>query len=175
MIWAVVAALGVLVVLPVVQSLLSDEVRGWLPHLSRKLVSAAVWRMPPEHRARYREEWEADLATFNDRPITALIFALRVCGLAPKTAKASGRVALRKSASQADTGEQSGTATTRVFVSHPDADHINGLAQLDEHTVVYGERGVGKSRVFLGDLDQRIFVFDVRPGETRVDRIDPPA
>jgi hypothetical protein len=133
--------------------------------------------MPSEHRARYREEWEADLATFNDRPITALIFALRLCGLAPTTAKAVGRAALQKGAIQSGADEPSGGArtTSRIIISHPDADHIEGLAQLDQHTVVYGRRGSGKSQLISGDPDQRIFSFDIGATNGRADRIDPPA
>lgn len=65
----------VLVVLPVCQSILSDEARGWLPHLARGLVKSAANHVLPEHRDRYREEWLAELHAFRDRPLTAFLRA----------------------------------------------------------------------------------------------------
>jgi hypothetical protein len=71
----VTGAVLVLVVLPVCQSLLSDEARGWLPHLARGLVKSAANHVLPEHRDRYREEWLAELHAYRDRPLTAFLRA----------------------------------------------------------------------------------------------------
>jgi Bacterial sugar transferase len=62
----------------VVHGLLTDEARGWLPHLARAVVRAAARRLPPAHRQRYEEEWLAELVAYSDRRLTALI---RACSL----------------------------------------------------------------------------------------------
>ncbi|MFP5205340.1 MAG: hypothetical protein ACLGSH_08295 [Acidobacteriota bacterium] len=41
--------------------LLSNEITAWLPALPKLLVAKAARRLPEELRARYEEEWEADL------------------------------------------------------------------------------------------------------------------
>jgi hypothetical protein len=65
-------ALGV----AVVQKLLVSEVEGWLPHVSQRLVDYAAQRLPQRDRERYREEWLAELNTFDDRQLTALLWSL---------------------------------------------------------------------------------------------------
>lgn len=42
----------------------ADEVKAWLPSLSRWLLAVAVSRLPESEMERYREEWEADLLTY---------------------------------------------------------------------------------------------------------------
>jgi hypothetical protein len=54
---------------------LSDEARGWLPHLSRGLVKSAANHVLPEYRDRYREEWLAEVHAYRDRPLTAFLRA----------------------------------------------------------------------------------------------------
>jgi hypothetical protein len=63
--------------LPVMQSLVGDEVKGWLPHITRAIVAAAVRRLPRERRARYQQEWLAELDAYSERRLTAIIHA---CG-----------------------------------------------------------------------------------------------
>ncbi len=58
--------------LAVANSLIAGEVRAWLPHLARNLVRSAARRLPPDTRARYEEEWLAELAAWEDRPLSAL-------------------------------------------------------------------------------------------------------
>lgn len=72
---AVILTFLVLVVLPVCQAVLSDEARGWLPHLARGLVKSAANNVLPEYRDRYREEWLAELHAYRDRPLTAFLRA----------------------------------------------------------------------------------------------------
>lgn len=73
----VVAIVGVIVA-AVTQSLLVDEARAWLPHLSRWLVQRAAHRLPEEQRERYQEEWLAELASWSDRPISAVARAAHI-------------------------------------------------------------------------------------------------
>lgn len=44
--------------------LAADEIKAWLPVLSRRLLHLAISRLPEEERERYREEWEADLLSY---------------------------------------------------------------------------------------------------------------
>lgn len=62
----------------VARSLITDEIRAWLPHLSRALVRHAAQRLSPEHRDRWQEEVLADLESFDDRPLTGFAHAVRV-------------------------------------------------------------------------------------------------
>src|SRR5262245_33850834 len=85
--------------LQVVTSLVQQEVLGWIPHLSLGLLRFAVRQLPPEHRDRWLEEWEGDLATVRDRPLTCLrtavgfVFAVRgVCHELRPAAQQSGRI-----------------------------------------------------------------------------------
>jgi lipopolysaccharide/colanic/teichoic acid biosynthesis glycosyltransferase len=68
-----VAAAGLFAVLiAVLPSLIAGEIRAWLPHLARRLVCSAALRLPPSARDRYRKEWLAELAAWEDRPLSAL-------------------------------------------------------------------------------------------------------
>jgi hypothetical protein len=69
---AVIAA----ITLEVIIGLLTNEARGWLPHLSAFLISRAAHLLPRADRARWEEEMLADLATLNDRPLTGLVHAI---------------------------------------------------------------------------------------------------
>jgi hypothetical protein len=71
---ALVGTLG----LAFIQKLIVDEAIGWIPHITRAIVSAAVRRLPTEHRRRYREEWLAESDALSDRKLTALAHALRL-------------------------------------------------------------------------------------------------
>jgi lipopolysaccharide/colanic/teichoic acid biosynthesis glycosyltransferase len=75
---AVIAVACMALGLAVVQKLLVSELEGWLPHVSRRVVTAAARRLPLRDQERYLEEWQAELATFDDRRLTALLWA---CGL----------------------------------------------------------------------------------------------
>lgn len=76
--WVLPAGVVTLLVLPVVQSILADETRGWLPIIARALVRASVRAVPSDAQDRYLEEWLADLDTISDRPLSGLAFALQV-------------------------------------------------------------------------------------------------
>lgn len=65
-------AIASVVVAAVAHALLVDEARAWLPHVSRWLVRRAARRLPEEQRERYEEEWLAELASWSDRPISAV-------------------------------------------------------------------------------------------------------
>jgi lipopolysaccharide/colanic/teichoic acid biosynthesis glycosyltransferase len=71
----IVGAAATVLLLPIVQKLLVSEVEGWLPHLSRRLVEIAARRLPERDRERYLEEWLAELSSFDDRRLTALLWS----------------------------------------------------------------------------------------------------
>lgn len=56
----------------IVHSLLAGEIRAWLPYLARRLVRSAARRLPPPARVRYESDWLAELAAWEDRPLSAL-------------------------------------------------------------------------------------------------------
>jgi hypothetical protein len=76
----ILAVGGVLLALiaAVTRSLVTDEVKAWLPHISEALVRRAARRLPAEHRDRWQEEVLADLESFDDRPLTGLAHAGQV-------------------------------------------------------------------------------------------------
>lgn len=78
----IVAVVGVGVLswigLQVIASLVQQEVLGWIPHWSLGLLRLAVRQLPPAERDRWREEWEAELATLRDRPLTCLLAAVGI-------------------------------------------------------------------------------------------------
>jgi lipopolysaccharide/colanic/teichoic acid biosynthesis glycosyltransferase len=79
--WAIIVLLVAVlctVAVAVAHSLLADEVRAWLPHLARRLVRGAAGRLPVEFRARYEADWLAELAAWEDRPISALAKAAHI-------------------------------------------------------------------------------------------------
>jgi hypothetical protein len=51
-----------MLLLAVVNKLLADEAKDWLPFLAKRIKATAVKRLPPEVRERYSEEWETDLS-----------------------------------------------------------------------------------------------------------------
>jgi hypothetical protein len=74
---APLAVVGLAVVLAVTESLIGEEVKGWLPHLSRSIARSAARRLPLGQRGRYEEEWLAELTAYDDRRLTGLVVA---CG-----------------------------------------------------------------------------------------------
>src|SRR5947209_5385522 len=56
---------------------LGAEVRGWLPHVSRRLLYRACRRLPVGERWR-EEEWRAELDLFSDRPVSMVWVAIRI-------------------------------------------------------------------------------------------------
>lgn len=114
MTWIILATIVTLFVVPVVQSLLSDEVRGWIPHLSRRLLVLAAARLDRPHRERYSEEWLADLSAFADRPLTGLWHAVQVLLHAREV-----RLELEEQAREAGAGDTRPGPLRRLFTSYP--------------------------------------------------------
>jgi hypothetical protein len=58
------------------------EFKAWAPYVSRRLLRSAIARfsvdLPAATRERWTEEIEADLESLMDRPLAALVFALRL-------------------------------------------------------------------------------------------------
>jgi hypothetical protein len=48
-------------IMAILAKLFGDEIRAWLPTLSRRLKARAVRSLPKGSRTRYEEEWESDL------------------------------------------------------------------------------------------------------------------
>lgn len=77
---AIAACLGGVLltfVISVFTGLAVGDIRGWLPHVSRRLVASAARHLPPEMADR-EEEFRADVGEYEDRPLTMLIVALRI-------------------------------------------------------------------------------------------------
>lgn len=66
----------------VVGTFLAIEAKAWMPYLSGKLVRFTLNRMPDElpdqSRSRWEEEIEGDLASYADRPLGGLVFAVNI-------------------------------------------------------------------------------------------------
>jgi hypothetical protein len=73
-------ALILAVIGTVLGTVLASEASAWMSHLSRRLVDIAISRLltkwREEERARWREEIEADFATYSKRPLAGLLFAV---------------------------------------------------------------------------------------------------
>jgi lipopolysaccharide/colanic/teichoic acid biosynthesis glycosyltransferase len=64
LIWtAIISAFGILgaIIIAVAGRLLSDDVKEWLPWITRHLIERAVSRLPENEREKRREEWESDV------------------------------------------------------------------------------------------------------------------
>lgn len=99
----------VFLALAVIGALLEAEAVGATFALARQLLALAVRRLPAPYRAEYRAEWCGELHQLNDRPISALLFALGVLATASRTARdlpASRRVAPTDTESQPADAQQ---------------------------------------------------------------------
>jgi hypothetical protein len=77
-----IVLLAIAIVGTFVGGLLVLEANAWLPYSSSRLLGRTLARLPEgldaATRARWSEEIEADLASYEDRPLGGLLFALRV-------------------------------------------------------------------------------------------------
>ncbi len=89
------AGLVLVVVVPVARSLLSDEARGWLPHIAEGLIRSAARQLQDAERDRYEEEWLAELAVWGDRPLSAIAKAAHIRWNAREMRASLGDVRLR--------------------------------------------------------------------------------
>jgi hypothetical protein len=72
----VLLVLAVGLVSAVAKDLVKDEVRAWIPHLTKRLVDRWARRLPAYARERWHQDALSDLGQFDDRPMTALVHAL---------------------------------------------------------------------------------------------------
>jgi hypothetical protein len=72
----------------VLTGLATTDVKGWLPHVNRAVIERAVDLLPPAYRERYVEEWIAETAALEDRPLTASIHVIWLLLKTPATAAA---------------------------------------------------------------------------------------
>src|SRR5438105_3070946 len=71
--------------------LINNEVIEGLPQLSEVLLRAAANRYPNTHRARYAEEFQANLVrNFGRRRLSGLVYALFTYCVAPQRARSGG-------------------------------------------------------------------------------------
>lgn len=73
-----VVALFAFIVARAFGGLLGRETSGWCVFIARAIGRRAADIVDQGDRGRYREEFAADLAQFDDRPLTMLIVALRI-------------------------------------------------------------------------------------------------
>jgi hypothetical protein len=73
----------------VLRQALASEATGWLIWLAAAIVRRAA-AMLPAHRHRYEEEWLAEMATFDARPLSGLVTAMRILLRARATGRALG-------------------------------------------------------------------------------------
>lgn len=77
-----------------VLALVANDVKGWLPYLSRRFITRAAARLPTDHAERWAEEWESDLKQFEDRPLTGLLHAAQLPRSAARMAHELGSLKL---------------------------------------------------------------------------------
>jgi hypothetical protein len=80
--------LGAAVITAVLSRLAADEVSAWAPVWARGLLAASIKRLPVAQMDRYREEWNAELATYAGHPVAGILFALRLRRRAASVCKA---------------------------------------------------------------------------------------
>jgi len=85
-----VAAVVLYLLLRGLGSLIGREAAGWAPHLSRALAERAASQLPVKYRARYTEEWLAELATLEDRPVSAVAHAVGIAITSRRLARELG-------------------------------------------------------------------------------------
>jgi lipopolysaccharide/colanic/teichoic acid biosynthesis glycosyltransferase len=66
------------IVLAVAIGLVVAEVKGGLHAFARRIATRAARTLPEAHVERWREEWAGDLDGYRDRPISAIVRALKV-------------------------------------------------------------------------------------------------
>lgn len=69
---------GVAAIIAILYSIVGDEMRACLPYLARRLIRTAAGRLPPEDRTSYEQDWLAEVAAREDRPLWALAAALDI-------------------------------------------------------------------------------------------------
>lgn len=67
---------------------LIGECVDWLPWVGTRLIRRAANRLPPKHRARYEEEWQAEFNVLPGGKLTKLAFGLRIYAGARSTGAA---------------------------------------------------------------------------------------
>jgi hypothetical protein len=58
--------------------LVTEDAKGWIPHLRRHLLNRACDRLPSTERDRWHAEWSAELEAASDRPLWSLAQAIRL-------------------------------------------------------------------------------------------------
>jgi ABC-type multidrug transport system fused ATPase/permease subunit len=133
----VALALAVLVLRDVASDLATQEVRAWLPHLSRKIVQRSVQALPMDQRD-ILEDMESQLSDRSDRPITMLLFAFKVARDRKAIAAEARELALEGNASMSQ--------RSSVTVGSPVAGAIGLISQ----ALIAVQAGAGRVRSGAG-------------------------
>jgi hypothetical protein len=64
-----------LLAVAVLKTLVTAELRGWVPVVAHWLARRATMRLPEQARGRWLEEWNAELEVLKDRPLTMLAYS----------------------------------------------------------------------------------------------------
>jgi hypothetical protein len=145
----IVAATSVAGACAIAQQVLATETQGWMIELSRRLVRRAVRRLPRSHQDRYEDEWLAELATLEGRPITSLAYALHVFSQARRTGSE-----ISDSADALSERRERPTESSRVWRSDEFAARLVALIVERSQTNGLSWRDVlGSMRRGIGDLD----------------------
>jgi lipopolysaccharide/colanic/teichoic acid biosynthesis glycosyltransferase len=74
----VIGGLACAAVVATLHSILTQEVRSWMPHIARGLVRSAARRLREGERERYQDEWLAELEAWSDRPASSIFKAASI-------------------------------------------------------------------------------------------------
>jgi DNA-binding XRE family transcriptional regulator len=129
-------AVATFIVMAALGAVIGAEFLGWLPALTRTLVSLSVRQLPAKSRERYREEFLYDINSMaSDRKVTALLWALRTCISARGLAKSLNESENRRhepKTTERERLDSSGSPTQLAMRHRPDIDLAALLKRLRE-------------------------------------------
>src|SRR4051812_46017989 len=73
----IAASIGTFLLLAMLSALVGQEASGSIPVLCKAIAKRLSRLLPPADRERYEKEWLADLAQFDQRPISMLLHTAR--------------------------------------------------------------------------------------------------
>jgi hypothetical protein len=99
--WIIGITVGVIVAVAlwlrsIATEILGEEIRAWLPHLSRRKIQRAAKALPPAQRD-ILEAWEAELNEYIDRPAAMFFVATRIARDRKLVAREAEEIAVESS------------------------------------------------------------------------------
>jgi hypothetical protein len=119
---------------------ISEELLGWTDRLCRVVLRHGVRRLPFEWRARYAEEWEAELHALAGGPVTKLIWTFRTAEAARAVAAVRGATQLPSSSSSRPGRRRPAELVVQQLIFRAEADGFEAFGDVsDEYllTVFY--------------------------------------